>query len=929
MSRARPLLTALAVLLLAGSAGAASFPPEYRFSSLVGPRVTVHFHQGLEPLARQAAAIAEEVLTHHQSRYGVGVRRLHIVLADATDDPNGFATPLPYPLVHITAASPDGSDEFGNHEGWLRLVLTHELAHIVHLEEAHGVLAFGRKLLGRAPFLFPNALTPLWMIEGLATYEETEGTAFGRGRNPDSHMVLRMAALAGQFPAEDVPSVSPDRWPGGQSQYLFGEAFLRDLTTRRGSSVLPQLARVHSGQVIPFLDDLTAQRVTGVTFHERWRMWADALAVDARHEADWIEARGLTSSRALTHRGIRQVGPRYSPDGRWIAYTSADLTHFRSIRLMRPDGGEDRKVTDRNSGSALSWTPDGRSLVYDEAEFHRIFAIYSDLRVVEVATGRVRRLTRGLRARDPDVSPDGRRVVFVRRYSDRSELWTISLDGRRLRPLVESLPQTEWSGPAWSPSGDAIVASRWRSGGWVDLVRVDPETGAVSDLTSDRAKDVEPAWTPDGRHVIFRSDRDGVSNLYALRLADRSLRRVSNVLGGAFTPAVSPDGRRIAFASYGSSGYDLHVMDLDVAALHEADPFEDPYPDPRRAPPPLTTPARGYNPLPAMLPRFWTPYAIRKSGEWQFGALTGGADPLLRHAYGLDVARGDTTGRLNVHGFYQYDGLYPTFLTTIEDTNELDAGGILQTRSVSLQATVPIARSVRSVQNASLTWKRERQDEGPVRLDLGGLEAVWVISDAKLYPYSISPVDGLRLSLAALREDPAFGSELRLTKLTADLRAYLRAGASAVLALRAGGGATFGQPGFVRSFAVGGFPDASLLDVVRSNVSVLRGYPDNAFAGRSLAYANLEARLPLGHPQRGLWSLPFFLRHLHAAAFVDAASVWTGSFHTDAVKTGVGAVVGSDLIVGHAVPLTLTGGVARGLSAGGDTRTYFRVGLAF
>jgi hypothetical protein len=136
-------------------------------------RVSVHFHQGFETMARQAASMATEILSWHEVRYGQKVGRVHIVIVDADDQSNGFASPLPVPLVTIRAAAPDGTDDFGNHEGWLRLVLTHELAHTVHLEESRGLWGFGRKVLGRAPFLFPNTVAMSWMIEGLATYEET------------------------------------------------------------------------------------------------------------------------------------------------------------------------------------------------------------------------------------------------------------------------------------------------------------------------------------------------------------------------------------------------------------------------------------------------------------------------------------------------------------------------------------------------------------------------------------------------------------------------------------------------------------------------------------------------------------------------------------------------------------------------------------
>ena len=194
------VLALLAVALaLPPTAGAASYPPWFHFRTISTARVSVHFHEGYEATARKAAALADEILERHTARYGQTVGRVQLVIVDAQDDANGFASPIPYPLVTIRAVAPDGSDGFGNYDDWLRLVLTHELAHVVHLEEGHGLWRFGRHVLGRAPFLFPNSFAMSWMIEGLATYEETEGTAFGRGRNPDSRMVLRSAALEGRF----------------------------------------------------------------------------------------------------------------------------------------------------------------------------------------------------------------------------------------------------------------------------------------------------------------------------------------------------------------------------------------------------------------------------------------------------------------------------------------------------------------------------------------------------------------------------------------------------------------------------------------------------------------------------------------------------------------------------------------------------------
>ena len=77
---------------------------------------------------------------------------------------------------------------------------------------------------------------------------------------------------------------------------------------------------------------------------------------------------------------------------------------------------------------------------------------------------------------------------------------------------------------------------------------------ALTDATADRAFDRDPAWSPDGKYLMFSSDRSGIFDIYALRLADRTLWQVTNVVLGAFEPEVSPDGTQLAFVTYGPGG---------------------------------------------------------------------------------------------------------------------------------------------------------------------------------------------------------------------------------------------------------------------------------------------------------------------------------------------------------------------------------------
>jgi Tol biopolymer transport system component len=915
-------------------ASAATYPPGLRFQTISTERVSVHFHQGEEALARQAAALATEILARHTQRYQQQIGRVQIVLVDAEDDANGFATPLPFPFVTIHAVSPDGDDDFGNHEGWLRLALTHELAHIVHLEQGRGLWAAGRRLFGRAPYLFPNVFAMTWMVEGLATYEETRLTAFGRGRNADSRMVLRMAALDGRFPQEDQAIYAFEAWPGGQTAYLFGEAFLRDLSERSGADTIPRLARQHATQIIPYLDGRTVSTVTGSGLHAQWLSWAGRLTEGARREAAERSAKGLSRTALVTTRGIRQGQPRFSPDGRWIAYTSGTLTRFPELRLVRPDGTRDHQLTLRNGGSGSAWTPDGSALVYAELQVHRTFSIFGDLSVVDVASGRVRRLTRGMRACDPDVSPDGRTLVFARKMGDRSELFTLGIDGTGLKRLTTSLPGVEWSDPRFDPQGRRIAAARLLPGGWLDVVLVGPATGAVEQLTHDRAKDVEPTWTPDGQAVVFRSDRDGVSNLYAVRPADRVLLRVTNVLGGAFEPSVSPDGRWLAFSSYSSSGYDIALAPLDLGAAVPAEPYRDDHPAPRPDPPPADARVEPYRPAAQLLPRFWTPWFEHTDSETRIGAATGGSDVLFRHAWALQGSYGTQSERVNASGYYAYSRFRANLLVAGQDSSDPLENGLRRTRQLDVQVSLPIRRTMRALQSLSFTYRRQRETAGAENEDSGGIETAWTLTSAKSYPYSISPTDGSQLRLAWLHEARALGSDHALEKLMADVRGYRRLfGERDVLATRIGAGTTLGEPQRHDTFAIGGYPEASLLDVFRTNPAVLRGYPSDAFEGRSYVAANVEYRFPLFSPQRGWRSLPVFLRHLRGAVFLDAGEAWgndeAAAFRLGDLKTSAGASLGLDTSIGFSLPTTAELAVAHGFAAQGDTKVYLRFALAF
>lgn len=903
-------------------AGAASRPPRYRFNSLEAGRIKVHFHREVEKAARRTMALVLEILPTLEERYRVRIPSLEVVVHDAFDAPNGSATSFPYPLVEIRVASFDGADT-GPTESWLRLVITHELTHIVHLEQAGGIYGVGRRLFGRAPFLFPNVLQPSWFIEGLAVREETRGTAFGRGRQVMTKMVVDEAARGGELARIDQATLGLDLWPLGNAPYLFGEEFLRFVETEFGEGSTRDIALAHGASVRPYLDEKTFRKTIGRSLTPLWRAFAAQRVASLR---------AFGTPDLLTLRGAVQTSPRLSPDGSTLAYTSRPLDRLGEIRLMNPDGSRDRRLTSRISGSNLSWSRDGSFIVFDETNQFRKFESRSDLYRVDVRTGARKRLTRGLRASDPDAGPPagpGIPIVFVQRMADRSELSILSESGA-VRVLTASSAGTEWSHPRFSPRGDAIVAARLQDG-FLDLVLVEPFNGALRPLTRDRALDAEPAWV-DNDTVIFRSDREAES--FRLFLVDRdgsNLRSLQGSPENAFAPEVDLAARRVFYAHYSARGYD--IARLGFAEGAPVSPFPDNYPAPVVEPEPFVGPSTPYRPLGALRPRFVSPFAEVVSDEWRVGLVTASVDPLLRTAYGIAGSWGTEVQKPNFLAYLRYDRFTPTLTFLGRAEASPSSAGPLDLKEGRLSVDFPIERSVLRAQTLSLIARRRREELVGGTLDTGLLALAWQLDSTRQYPMSISPRDGVRVRAALTRELKAFGSDLDFGKAVLDLTGYTSLGPS-VLVSRLGAGWAFGPRVPRSAFAIGGLASPALLDPVGDEPAVLRGYEapqaaDTSRFGKHIAFGNLEVRVPLGHPQRGLRALPFFVRHLHATAGLDAAVVSSGSLDLGTARVGASFGLGADLFLGHRIPVTLQGGVGFGLTRERAIVPWFAIGFPF
>ena len=202
------------------------------------------------------------------------------MLVDQTELANGSAYPLPRDTIVVTAAWPAGSEFIGNADDWLRLVLTHELTHIVHLDRSEGWARIVRQRPRTHPDCVPQSVSPVWQIEGLATYEESAMTGEGRLHAGDFRAVVDEAARANRLEPLDRVNGGLTDWPGGLAPYAYGLGFHAYLAERYGDDKFAALAD-GTARRVPYTASRVFQRVYGRSLGSLWREYEDSLLAAA------------------------------------------------------------------------------------------------------------------------------------------------------------------------------------------------------------------------------------------------------------------------------------------------------------------------------------------------------------------------------------------------------------------------------------------------------------------------------------------------------------------------------------------------------------------------------------------------------------------------------------------------------------------------
>ena len=267
----------------------------------------------------------------------------------------------------------------------------------------------------------------------------------------------------------------------------------------------------------------------------------------------------------------------FSPDGNQVAF-ALHVSKNSGIYTTTVGSEKSLRLTSDSHDCCPKWSPDGRQVA-----FSRFAKDGFDFYVIPASGGTEHRLSswppeghqiskvpkwRAI-VRCFDWSPDGKVLAFSNNQADETHSWIalLSLVDATVRPLTSPpSPNVDYA-PAFSPDGSTVAFIRGIAAGVVEDLYVVPAAGGTPKrLTFDKAfMDAPPAWTPDGRDIVFTSMRGGSSALWRISASGGTPQPVPGVGAGASLPAISSKGHQLVYQQ--SSRLRLNIWRLNLRDL--------------------------------------------------------------------------------------------------------------------------------------------------------------------------------------------------------------------------------------------------------------------------------------------------------------------------------------------------------------------------
>ncbi len=564
----------------------------------------IHYHQGLDHLTKRVADKLEKLYKAYTGTYHIKLPdKTDVVLYDG-DIPEGFAYAnfnFIFIGVHDFEFNLRGSSD------WLDDVITHEFAHIVSIWSAKKLhpsipsLQLGyfthpnQSLRTEALHVYPTDILPPWFTEGIAQYESSRHGA----DSWDSHrdMIMRTLVLSKKTLSWDHMNVFAGRGDDYEKTYNHGFSLTLYIADTYGYEKVVSLLR-ESTRFDRLSFDGAIKAVLGISAKKLYNDWIRHLETEYKQQIRDIGTQVF--GKKINKDGYDNRLPRFSPDEKKVYFLSNGKNDYSFRSLMSyslSDTMDEKKrirfempVTNnydihQPSGRiAFVSMKSGKSVQEPKKGGLKTFDLFLDTLPPEKKSFNPfrKKTERQITARKSvfatAFSPEGDRLACAVRKYDRYYLAITDTSGKGLRIIYPRVKSQESFYKSTSlPGSDSVLLNTIFSLSWspdghsiaVDFIDGDNRKIGIYDTLSDSFSlvcDTEhdernPFFSSDGSALYFSSDRSGIFNIYRYVFASGALEKLTNVSGGAFSPAVSRDEKKLVYAGYDQDGYGIYLID--------------------------------------------------------------------------------------------------------------------------------------------------------------------------------------------------------------------------------------------------------------------------------------------------------------------------------------------------------------------------------
>ena len=279
---------------------------------------------------------------------------------------------------------------------------------------------------------------------------------------------------------------------------------------------------------------------------------------------------GLVDSRGP----VRFFDPRYSPDGKWISYISAQSGSPEIWLWSLIDGSQVQLTNLGGRIGSWSWSPDSRQIA---------FSVYIsdsyDIWKVDVPSKKTQCLTKDKQHdANPMWTPDSKKILYVKmdEMQVNHKIIEIKEDGLSPRLIVtdtdffDSSSGRRFGPPLVSPDGKKVLFRSWRSG-WINYWMAPMEGGEPRRIAPEEADQDHAQWSPDGRHIVYTSIHNGTRDLRIVESEGGKPRILMDPeMGVCENPEWSPNGENISFTFTSFDRLkDLYVVSLKSGKIKQ------------------------------------------------------------------------------------------------------------------------------------------------------------------------------------------------------------------------------------------------------------------------------------------------------------------------------------------------------------------------